>query len=111
MGHTYIEVPSPDARWWTEINEFALTYNAYNRGGDFDAVVSIDQQVRQTWDRDASLPNDVDVCRATLFFEQRRFRHLDAEPAGDDDRFVRAILDQIRDLSGGRVLGPADELP
>jgi hypothetical protein len=30
---------------------------------------------------------------------------------GDDDRFVRAIIKQIRDLSGGRVPGPADSPP
>jgi hypothetical protein len=111
MDHTYIEVPGPDARWWTEINEFALTYNAYNRNGDIDFVAGIDKQVREAWDQDATLPDDLEVCRTTLFFEQRRFRHLDAEPVDDDDRFVRALLGQIRDLSGGRVLGPADELP
>jgi hypothetical protein len=46
-----------------------------------------------------------------LFFEQRRFRHLDTEPVGENDRFVRAVLKQIRDLSGGRVPGPADAPP
>jgi hypothetical protein len=111
MEHPYIEVPGPDARWWTEINEFALTYNAYDRNGGLDVVSSISDWVRQAWDRDATLPNDLDVCRTTLFFEQRRFRHLDAEPIGDDDRFVRAILGQIRDLSGGRIPGPADSPP
>jgi hypothetical protein len=111
MENSYIEVPGPDAHWWTEINEFALTYNAYDRNGDLDVVSSIGDRVRQAWDRDATLPNDLDVCRITLFFEQRRFRHLDAEPVGDDDRFVRAILGQIRDLSGGRVPGPADSPP
>ena len=111
MDETYIEVPGPDARWWTEINEFALTYNAYNRQGDFDFVASIEERVRQAWDHDATLPNDLETCRTVLFFDQRRFRHLDAEPEGNDDRFVRAILGRIRDLSGGRVLGPADEAP
>ena len=74
MDHTYIEVPGPDARWWTEINEFALTYNAYNRNGDIDFVAGIDKQVREAWDQDATLPDDLEVCRTTLFFEQRRFR-------------------------------------
>jgi hypothetical protein len=71
----------------------------------------MDKQIRQTWDDDETLPNDLDNCRTVLFFEQRRFRHLDGQPEGDDDRFVRAILGRIRDLSGGHVLGPADELP
>jgi len=111
MDETFIEVPGPDADWWTEIEEFALTYNAYDRHGDFDLVASIDERVRQAWDRAATLPNDLETCRTVLFFEQRRFRHLDTKPGGDDDWFVRAILGQIRDLSGGRVLGPADEGP
>jgi hypothetical protein len=59
MDHTYIEVPGPDARWWTEINEFALTYNAYNRNGDIDFVAGIDKQVREAWDQDATLPDDL----------------------------------------------------
>ena len=111
MDGSYIDVPGPDAHWWTEINEFALTYNAYNRDGGFDTVAGVDQRVRQAWDLDATLPEDVNVCRATLFFEQRRFRQLDAQPTRNDDRFVRALLGQIRDLSGGRVPGPADPLP
>ena len=47
MDDTYGDVPGPDARWWTAIDEFALTYNAYDRKGDFDIVSGIDQQVRQ----------------------------------------------------------------
>ena len=111
MEASYIDVPGPDAHWWTEINEFALTYNAYDRGSGFDTVAGSDQRVRQAWDLDATLPDDLDACRSTLFFEQRRFRHLDAQPTGDDDRFVRALLRQIRELSGGQVPGPPDPLP
>ena len=111
MNSSQIEVPSPDANWWTEINEFALTYNAYSRGGDFDSVARIGQEVRQNWDQDATLPINVEICRTALFFEQRRFRHLDAEPVGDDDRYIRAIVMQIRDQSGGRVPAPADPPP
>jgi hypothetical protein len=111
MSNSDIEVPGPHANWWTEINEFALTYNAYSRGGDFDSVAKVERQIRETWDRDSTLPNDLEICRTALFFEQRRLRHLDSEPIGEDDRFVRAILNQIRDLSGGRVPGPADSPP
>lgn len=111
MEGSYIDVPGPDARWWPVINEFALTYNAYDRVGGFDAVAGSAQRIRQTWDLDATLPVDLDLCRATLFFEQRRFRHLDAQPTGDDDRFVRALLGQIRDLSGGRIPARADPVP
>lgn len=109
--HTYIEVPGPDAPWWSEINDFALTYNAYNRNVDVDSLAGTAEKARHSWDHDATLPDDLEVCRTVLFYEQRRFRHLDVEPEGNDDLFVRAILGRIRDLSGAQVLGPADELP
>jgi len=89
----------------------SLTYNAFSRQGDFDFVADIDVRARQAWDNEETLPNDLEICRTILFFEQRRFRHLDAEPANDDDRFVREILGRIRDLSGGEVPGPGDESP
>ena len=111
MENPDIEVPGPDAQWWTEISEFALTFNAYFRGSSFDAVASLDEQVRQSWEMNATLPNDLDVCRSILFFEQRRFRHLDVEPVGEDDCFIRAVLGQIRALSNGRILGPPDPPP
>jgi hypothetical protein len=111
MEYEYIEIPSPKAQWWNEIDAFALTYNAYDRNGGFEVVATLDEQVRQAWKHDETLPDDVDICRAVLFFEQRRFRSLDSEPEGDDDKFVRAVLGQIRDLSGGRVVGPPDDLP
>lgn len=111
MDEPFILVPGPTARWCPEINEFALTYNGYIRNGDFDMVSGIDERVRLAWERDATLPDEIGICRATLFFEQRRFRHLDTEPSGSDDRFIRAVLGRIRELSGGEVPGPADELP
>ena len=66
MKNSDVEVPGPDAHWWTEINEFALTFNAYNRNGDLDVVSSISDRVRQAWEHDATLPNDLDVCRTIL---------------------------------------------
>ena len=111
MDEPFILVPGPTARWWPEINEFALTYNGYIRNGDFDVVSGIDERVRLSWERDASLPDEIGICRATLFFEQRLFRDLDTEPSGSDDRFIRAVLERIRELSGGEVPGPSDEVP
>src|ERR1039458_4616917 len=76
MDYTYIEVPGPESSWWPDINEFALTYNAYSRHGGFDHVASVGNHVRQDWEKDKSLPTDFEICRTSLFFEQRRFRHF-----------------------------------
>jgi hypothetical protein len=43
-----IKVPGPEALWWTEINEFALSSKEYFRARDFRAVADIDRQIRQT---------------------------------------------------------------
>jgi hypothetical protein len=47
MEHACIEVPGPEAPWWTAIDEFALTYNAYDRDGGFELISDIDKRVRQ----------------------------------------------------------------
>ena len=110
MESSYIEVPGAKAKWRNEIDTFALSFNAYDRIGDFGVVSALSDKVRERWNRDGTLPDDLDSCRTSLFFEQRRFRQMESQPKGDDDDFVRAILGQIRYLSGGRVPGPADAL-
>jgi len=51
------------------------------------------------------------LLRCALFFEQRRWRHIDAHPRGDDLAFIEALVDRIHALSGGTVPGPPDPYP
>ena len=106
-----IPVPDHGAEYWGEIDLFALTYNGYDRHGGFDGTAAINSDVRSKWDKDQTLPDDLEVLRCALFFEQRRWRHIDTHPQGDDLNFIEALVDHIRDLSGGTVPGPADPYP
>lgn len=53
-----------------EIDQFALTYNGYQHfGDDWGARL---RRIRDTYDRNSALPQDLGDLRACLFLEQRR---------------------------------------
>ena len=106
-----IRVPNSDAPWHMEVVQFALTYNGYDRHGGFDAVAAIGNEGYARWQQDGFLGQDVDQLRCALFFEQRRWRHLDSEPDPEARRYIVDLVQRIRGLSGGWVSGPADPLP
>jgi len=105
-----ISVPESDAPW-QDIWPFALSWNAYDRLGDFDSVAAVANDVSQAWRRSGELPHDLNDVRTALFFEQRSYRHSDQMPSGRGADYVRSLLDRIRELSGGMVPGPPDSLP
>lgn len=110
MPHPRIPVPIPEVSW-QDIWQFALTYNGYERHGDFDDVANLSKTVAADWGKDRHLPNDLAALRCALFFEQRRFRHLETDPQGSDAKYVRALVAAIRQAAGGSVEGPADGPP
>ena len=110
---TSIPVPSEDSPWWPDGNEFALTFNAYDRVGDFETVAGIGNTAAKVFAEEGMLPPDLVALRTCLFFEQRRYRHLGVDPyresrfallpegfAGEDPRVER-----------GCCPGPRDPLP
>ncbi len=103
-----IAVPSPTAPWFPEVNEFALTWNAYERVGSLDAVHAIASAVDGAMDRGAIDEVSVDDLRTTLFFYQRASHHTDSVPR---HHRVAAILEALSQKTGGVVPGPGDELP
>ena len=103
-----ITVPGPDTSWFPEVNEFALTWNAYDRIGDLSKVSRIAKKVNQAVDDGQLAEVSVADLRTTLFFYQRRTHHNDVEPS---KRRVRAVLSELIAKTGGTVPGPADPLP
>jgi hypothetical protein len=82
-------IPSASARW-ESISRFALTFDGYaafntaeKPGGCGDLANS----------RQASTLSEL---RASLFFEQRRWRHFGESPEGLDLIYVRSLLWRIR---------------
>jgi len=103
-----ITVPGPDASWFPEVNEFALTWNAYDRIGELSKVSRIAKKVDQAIDSGQLGKISVADLRTTLFFYQRRTHHNDVEPS---KHRVRAVLTELIAKTGGTVPGPADSLP
>jgi hypothetical protein len=90
------DLPGPSASW-SEISEFALTFDGYAEAESFENAARIANERR------CESLQDLRMC---LFFEQRRFRHFGHDPEGDDLRYVAGLVDKIREyISSG--LGPA----
>ncbi len=109
-GSVTASVPEIDAPW-LDIWKFALTYNGYDRHGGMEGVAPIANTARHTWDQDGLLPDSLDTSRTALFFEQRRYHHFGNDPTGKDAHYIRALLGQIAELSGGVVTGAHDPYP
>ena len=79
---TVERVPPPGTPFWMEVAEFALSFDGYQyRGTGLGrwANARVDRfHEKGRLDDDLSLPD----LRALLFYEQRRFRHLDETPTG-----------------------------
>ncbi|MFM7719478.1 MAG: hypothetical protein ACKO8G_08360 [Actinomycetota bacterium] len=114
-----IPVPARGAPWRWEITEFALSYDGYVRFGPFGLLSACANAALERWRVDRTVPATLHELRSFLFFEQRRWRHLEqgpawfgveprTEPTDDDREYIEALLDRIRVLSGGRLRGPPD---
>ena len=111
MDEESIPVPPEGAPFYTDITEFALTYNAYNRVSGVRTVAQIGNGARARYRSDGSFPDDLDELRAALFFEQRRYHHFGEGPDGTDLDYIHALVGAIRRISGGTVAGPGDPWP
>lgn len=100
-----IRVPGPDAPWWPDICDFALSFDAYSRVGDFEKVAAKAERVARRFAEAKPLPDDLGRLRTALFFEQRRWRHLEGNPLEDPavEPYLRALVAKIAELSGGAI--------
>ena len=95
-------VPAPDSSIW-DLLSFGLSFDAYAywtdhapAGKAFSTSGNVGNKVAEQWDRHGDLPDDLVALRTALFFEQRRWRHLDERPDPETERYVRALVDAIR---------------
>jgi hypothetical protein len=69
-----------------ELFHFAFTYDGYTEAGSSEACAEI---------ANARHHGTLDDLRTCLFFEQRRWRHLDTEMGEENERYVRGLVMQI----------------
>lgn len=81
-----VDVPPANAEW-SEIQEFALTFNGYSFWNGFDRCAAI---------ANAKQPRNLTELRTCLFFEQRRWRHLGKIPDAESMAYIRTLVDEIR---------------
>lgn len=86
---TQADVPGPDARW-RAIETFALTFDGYKAFGNTLGPLAQRHLEAQT------VPETLDELRGCLFFEQRRWRHVQAVPDAKAMRHIHALLAAIR---------------
>lgn len=86
------DIPLPNATW-TEIGEFALTFDGYEHWGSFEKCAEV---------ANARDPQNLQELLTCLFFEQRRWRHFGYGPEGKDLEYIRGLVEWIRTEVGGR---------
>lgn len=91
-------LPSPGADW-EEIMEFALRFDGYEYWGSFEKCAKIANEWSDRFARDGSLPDNLAELRTCLFFEQRRYRHFERAPEGEEMVYIRALVEAIRERS------------
>ena len=97
------EVPSTDLQpgdvprvsdGWDVVFEFALSYDGYAHYGDRCGEIA--NRAAGDYSTHGRLPDSVDVLRACLFFEQRRWRHFGETPDAEARDYFDALLEAIR---------------
>ena len=86
------DVPSLDATW-SEIAEFALTFNGYEEWGSFEKCAEIANARRQ---------DSLTDLRTCLFFEQRRWRHFGEDPDDETLAYLRNLVEKVRSYVSAR---------
>jgi hypothetical protein len=87
-------IPAPDADYYGVISEFALTFNGYDYYPDTCADIA-NRAIERHGDCGA-VPDSLSELRACLFYEQRRWRHLDEDLDVEAIKYIHALVDAIR---------------
>ncbi|MCT9934509.1 hypothetical protein N5079_30320 [Planotetraspora sp. A-T 1434] len=99
---TLVRVPD-DRAGFAALVTFAHTYNGYDLHGGTEGLPQVVLPVHGHWEQTGELPDDIDVLRACLFFQQRS-HYWDGDSWDfETEPFVVALLTRIRALSGGTV--------
>ena len=106
LNRTVISVPDPQADWPT-IWHFALSINGYETE-DISKLAEREELVQQMWENRKLMPDDLLELRLVLFMLQRQHHFWGYDPDEVSAPFVRAVVAQIAEVSGGAVPGPHD---
>lgn len=98
-----VRVPASDAPL-SEVMQFATTtYFGYDRHGGVEGLGALANSSIELWRQSRSLPSSVQLIRASLFFESRRWHHYGYSPDDEAEAYMRALVEKLHVLGGGAV--------
>lgn len=98
------DVPSSRAAW-SKILPFAQTFDGYEYWGNFEKCQQIAKQGIALFRSDQQLSQSLTDLRTCLFYEARRWNHLEKNPNKRGMEYIRALIEAIRVRVLARQLG------
>jgi hypothetical protein len=89
------DIPSSQASW-KRIFPFALTFDGYEQWGNFEKCQEVAKSGIDLFRRKQQLSQSLTDLRTCLFYEARRWRHLDKNPNQKGMEYIHALVDAIR---------------
>lgn len=90
-------IPKDDANWM-EIQEFCLSFNAYEYWGNFEKAAEVANDHYRKYKENETLSNNLEELRTVLFFEQRRHRHFGNDPDAEIIEYLKRVIKRIGEI-------------
>ena len=90
-------IPKDDADWM-EIQEFCLSFNAYEYLDSFEKAAEVANDHYRKYKEDKTLSNNLEELRTALFFEQRRHRHFGNSPNPEIMEYLKMVNKKINEI-------------
>jgi hypothetical protein len=98
------DIPSSRASW-NKILPFAQTFNGTEHWGSFEKCREIAKQGIALFRSGQQLSQSLTDLRTCLFYEARRWQHLEKSPNKKGMEYIRALVEAIRVRVLARQLG------
>jgi hypothetical protein len=89
------DIPSSRAAW-TKIVPFAQSFNGYEHCGSVQKCRQVAMQGVALHKENKDLSQSLTDLRTCLFFEARRWKHLEKKPTRSGLKYVHALVEAIR---------------
>ncbi len=83
---------------WRDYARVGASFDAAGAFGSTDVAAELAAWLCERWQRTGELPSSRDELYACLWFEQRRWRFLQRDPAPETLRFCAAVVRALRPL-------------
>jgi hypothetical protein len=90
-----VDIPTRRASW-IKIIPFALSFNGYEHCGSVQKCRDVAKIGVALHKENQDLNQSLTDLRTCLFFEARRWKHLEKKPTPSGLRYTRALLEAIR---------------